>query len=190
MPDYLITGVGGQGTVLASKMIAAAAINSGFNVRTTETIGMAQRGGSVVSHVRVGDVIYSPMIPLGRADALIAFEPIEAARCLPYLSDRGKLIVCDTAVGTEQADAGQVLDYLRYSVPGAVILPGERIKALSARTLNVTILAAAAEYGMFPFGAEALKTVITSLIPQRYWEMNNLAFGMGREIYSEIVGRH
>ena len=75
----MIAGVGGQGTVLASKLIAAAAIKKGFDVRTTETIGMAQRGGSVFGHVRVGDHvgenIFSPIIPLGGADALIGFEP-------------------------------------------------------------------------------------------------------------------
>ena len=185
MPDYLITGVGGQGTVLASKMIAAAAMGCGYNVRTTETIGMAQRGGSVVSHIRVGDVVYSPLIPIGRADALIAFEPTEGARCLHYLSPQGGLIVCDMAAGA--VEAGEALDYIKNNVAGAVILPCERIKAHSARTLNVAVLAAAAEHGLFPFGAEALKAVIASLIPQRFWDMNYSAFDMGRELYSEII---
>lgn len=81
----LLCGVGGQGTVLASKMIAFAAMEKGESVRTAETIGMAQRGGCVVSHVRVGGGIYSPLIPKGGADVLIAFEPGEAVRCLSYL---------------------------------------------------------------------------------------------------------
>ncbi|MCL2267332.1 MAG: 2-oxoacid:acceptor oxidoreductase family protein, partial [Treponema sp.] len=84
--NCIIAGVGGQGTVLASKLIAAAAMKKGFDARTTETIGMAQRGGSVFGHIRIGDNIFSPLVPLGKADAIIAFEPSEAVRQLPYLS--------------------------------------------------------------------------------------------------------
>ncbi|MDR0324210.1 MAG: 2-oxoacid:acceptor oxidoreductase family protein, partial [Treponema sp.] len=108
--NCLIAGVGGQGTVLASKLIAAAAMKSGFSVRTTETIGMAQRGGSVVSHVRIGDDIFSPLIPVGRADALVAFEPGEAVRQLPFLKDGGVLIVSDTAIKPVAALQGSSFD--------------------------------------------------------------------------------
>ena len=203
MPDYLITGVGGQGTVLASKMIAMAALNCGMNVRTTETIGMAQRGGSVVSHVRVGETIYSPLIPLGKADALIAFEPFEAVRCLPYLSEHGKLIICDSEIkpaaitatpATPAATSAQptnlesMLIYIKTNYPNAVILPGARLKQHSPRTLNVALLGAAAECGLFPFGADALKEVITSLLPQRFWEINQLSFEAGRSIYNDYTG--
>ena len=86
MTNLLIAGVGGQGTVLASKLIAAAAMNKGLDVRTTETIGMAQRGGSVVSHVRMGRNVHSPLIRPKRAQAIIGFEPAEAVRILHYLS--------------------------------------------------------------------------------------------------------
>ena len=78
--NVLLAGVGGQGTVLASRLIAQAAMDKGFFARTAETIGMAQRGGCVVSHVRVGEEVYSPLIPLGTADLLIGFEPGE--RCV------------------------------------------------------------------------------------------------------------
>ena len=83
--DILICGVGGQGTVLASKLIAAAAMNCGNTVHSAETIGMAQRGGSVTSHVRIGGNAFSPLIPKGSADILLAFEPAEAVRILSYL---------------------------------------------------------------------------------------------------------
>ena len=224
MQDYLITGVGGQGTVLASKMIAAAAINHGLKVRTTETIGMAQRGGSVVSHVRIGDIIHSPLIPLGKADAIIAFEPVEAVRCFPYLSPHGKMIVCDTIIktvaptttdsahartqiagnradtaGTGAADADaadappadsveSILEYIKSYMPDAVVLPGDRIKEYSAKTLNVAILGAAAEYGLFPFSVAALKEVILTLLPQRFWDVNTKSFELGRLVYNEIIG--
>lgn len=98
MTNVLISGVGGQGTVLASKLIAAAAMAKELDVRTTETIGMAQRGGSVVSHVRIGQNINSPLIPQRAAHAVIGFEPAEAVRVLPYLSADGLMIVCDKAM--------------------------------------------------------------------------------------------
>ena len=84
--NCLLCGVGGQGTVLASRLIAYAAMQKGLEVRTAETIGMAQRGGCVVSHVRTGDEIFSSLIPLGSADVIIAFEPAEAVRCLVITS--------------------------------------------------------------------------------------------------------
>ena len=89
----LLCGVGGQGTVLASRIIAAAAMAKGLNAKTAETIGMAQRGGSVVSHVRTGRNIASPLIPMGKDDVLIGFEPGEAAANLEYLKNGGALIV-------------------------------------------------------------------------------------------------
>ena len=91
--DILICGVGGQGTVLASKIIAASAMEEGSLVHSAETIGMAQRGGCVTSHVRVGENAFSPLIPLGSADLLLAFEPGEAARNLKYLKKDGMAIV-------------------------------------------------------------------------------------------------
>ncbi len=91
--NCILAGVGGQGTVLASKLIAQAAMDKGQNVRTAETIGMAQRGGCVVSHVRVGDEIFSPLIPKHTADIIIGFEPAEAVRCLSYLKKDGTVVV-------------------------------------------------------------------------------------------------
>ena len=83
--NILICGIGGQGTVLASKLIASSAMAQGRSVHSAETIGMAQRGGSVTSHVRIGDDVFSPLIPEGKADLILAFEPAEAVRNLKYL---------------------------------------------------------------------------------------------------------
>ena len=94
----LLCGVGGQGTVLASKLLAYAYMQQGKSVRTAETIGMAQRGGCVVSHVRAGAEIHSPLIPKGKADVMIAFEPAEAVRCLPFLKQGGTVVVNQKAV--------------------------------------------------------------------------------------------
>ena len=90
--NILICGVGGQGTVLAAKVISQAAIANGEKVLSAETIGMAQRGGSVVSHVRIGSDVYSPLLPLGQADILIAFEAAEAVRNIEYLKEGGTVI--------------------------------------------------------------------------------------------------
>ena len=96
--DILLCGVGGQGTVLASKLIASAAMRCGDPVHSAETIGMAQRGGSVISHIRIGERAASPLIPRGNADILIAFEPAEAVRNLSYLKKDGVVIVNSTPV--------------------------------------------------------------------------------------------
>ena len=91
--SIMLSGVGGQGTILASKLIAQAAMEKGLSARTAETIGMAQRGGCVVSHVRIGEEIHSPMIPIKGADLILGFEPAEAVRCLPYLKEGGAVVV-------------------------------------------------------------------------------------------------
>ena len=101
MIDILLAGVGGQGTVLAAKVLAQAAQRKGWQVRTAETIGMAQRGGNVTSHVRMGsngEAVYSPLITPGTADMVIALEPGEAARALPYLAPAGVLVTATTAI--------------------------------------------------------------------------------------------
>ena len=154
--NCLLCGVGGQGVVLASKLIAYAALDKGMFVRTTETIGMAQRGGSVVSHVRMGEEIHSPMIPKGQADVILAFEPAEAVRSLPYLREGGMLIVNRKAVkpvtatlGGGQYDGHEMLDFLKKKVDNLLIMDGEAVcrQAGSAKVLNVALLGAAAASG-------------------------------------------
>lgn len=101
MLNILLAGVGGQGTVLAAKLLAQAAEEKGWQVRTAETIGMAQRGGNVTSHVRMGsngEAVFSPLITPGTADIVIALEPGEAARALPFLAPGGVLVTATTAI--------------------------------------------------------------------------------------------
>ena len=90
--NIVLCGVGGQGTVLASKLLAAAAMSKDIPVMSAETIGMAQRGGSVFSHLRMGNNLYSPMIETGTADLIIGFEPGETVRMLPYLKTGGHVV--------------------------------------------------------------------------------------------------
>ena len=118
----LICGVGGQGVVLASRILAKTAMNEQLFARTAETIGMAQRGGSVVSHVRFGETVHSPLIPFCGADLILALEPAEAVRALDYLKQDGAVVVSKKAVRPVTAtlsgsyDGKEMLDYLKSHV--------------------------------------------------------------------------
>ena len=132
--NCLLCGVGGQGVVLASKLIAYAAMEKGMEVRTSETIGMSQRGGSVASHVRMGQEIYSPMIPRHSADVILAFEPAEAVRSLSYLKKGGVVVVNKKAVKPVTAalsrscyDGGEMICYLRKQAERLYVVDGEAV---------------------------------------------------------------
>ncbi|MFI3208992.1 MAG: 2-oxoacid:acceptor oxidoreductase family protein, partial [Eubacteriales bacterium] len=127
--NCILTGVGGQGTVLASKLIASTALENGLMVRTAETIGMAQRGGCVVSHVRTGENLYSPLISYGQADIIIGFEPAEAVRCLPYLKKGGTVVVSSrgmqpvtAALSGHAYDGSEMMDYLYKNIENLVVV--------------------------------------------------------------------
>lgn len=179
--NCLLCGVGGQGTVLASKLIAFAAMEKGEQVRTSETIGMSQRGGCVVSHVRTGDNIQSPMLPKGSADVIIAFEPAEAVRNISYLKNDGVVIVNKKAVKPVTAslsgsdyDGSEMLDYLKSVVKNLTVIDGDEIceKCGSPKVLNIALLAAAAKSGELGITVEELKSAIKKRIPQKFHEMN------------------
>jgi len=188
--NIMIAGVGGQGTVLASRLIAAAAMKEGFDARTTETIGMAQRGGSVFGYVRIGDNIFSPIIPVGKADAIIGFELAETARQLSYLRGGGSVIACNKAVysagmsGTYDIPA--MIEYLKSNVPNLILIDLEKIsdshRGQNAKTLNVTLLGAAAQSGIFPFKAETILKILPEVLPERILEINIKAFETGRKL--------
>lgn len=196
--NCLIAGVGGQGTVLASKLIAAAAMLRGMEARTTETIGMAQRGGSVVSHVRMGRDIASPLIAHGTADIVIAFEPAEAVKVLPYLAENGTAIVCDSAVMpiTSALDGGYgapgMVEYILKTIKNATIINGEQLIARCGNTkvLNVALLGAAVQSVAFPFDINDLENAIKQMIAPQYLEINLLALYVGRSMVDEAVGRN
>jgi len=188
--NLMIAGVGGQGTVLASKLIAAAAMKKGFNARTTETIGMAQRGGSVFGHCRIGENIFSPLIPAGMANALIAFEPAEAVRQMAYLSKDGIVVVCSNAIkpitnpnaNADKYEAAVMIDYLKANVSKLIIVDGQRLTAQNAKTLNVSLVGAAIQSKVLPFDAETFIEALTEMLPKHLLEMNLKAFELGREI--------
>ena len=179
--NCLLCGVGGQGTVLASKLLAFAAMQKGADVRTSETIGMAQRGGCVVSHVRTGYNIASPMVPKHGAHVIIAFEPGEAVRCLDYLAEDGAVVVNSKGVmpitanfGGAKYDADGMLTYLKNNVKNLIIVDGEEIcrQCGSTKVLNIALLAAAAKTGMLGITVDELKDAIVKRLPERFHAIN------------------
>ena len=178
--NCLLCGVGGQGTVLASKLIAYAAMQKNMNVRTSETIGMAQRGGSVVSHVRCGEKIYSPLIPKSAAQVLIAFEPGEAVRCLDYLAPGGVVIVNNKAVMPTTSNFGaqyndtEMFEFLKKNVKNLIIVDGNDIcqSCNSNKVLNIALLSVAAKTGQLSIDIEDLKNAIKHKIPKKFHDVN------------------
>lgn len=184
--NCILAGVGGQGTVLASKLIAQAGLSSGQMVRTAETIGMAQRGGCVVSHVRTGKHINSPLVPVGQADIIIGFEPAEAVRNLPYLKKGGTAVVARKAVRPVTAsltgssyDGSDMLDYLSQNVEHLILVDGEAIcqEIGSPKVLNIALLGAALE--ALDIDAEQMENVIRASVRPQFVEMNLKALHAG-----------
>lgn len=184
--NCLLTGVGGQGTVLLSRLIGSAALKKGLEVRGSETIGMAQRGGSVVSHIRMGERVSSPLIPPGKADVLIAFETAEAVRALPFLAPAGRLLVVDRVLrpaGSSGAyNAQALLDYAAQTAPGRLTLisgGGLALRCGSPRALNTALLGIALAQGLFPFDLDDARAVLAERIPPAYLELNLKALEAG-----------
>ena len=185
--SILLAGVGGQGTVLASKLIAQAAIDLGYPARTAETIGMAQRGGCVVSHVRIGDS-HSPLIPKGKADMILGFEPAEAVRCLPYLKEDGVVIttkkaikpVTDSLSGSSYHGT-EMIDYLTRNQKSLVVVDGDNICQAcgSAKVLNIALLGAACATGKLGISEESFVSAIERRLPQKFVAMNLKALKLG-----------
>lgn len=179
--NVILCGVGGQGTVLASKLISDAAMARGVPVKAAETIGMAQRGGSVFSHVRMGEGAHAPLVGRGRADIIIAFEPAEAVRQLPFLRPGGVVVSADAPVvpvsamtGGPAYDLPAILGYLRSSVPNLTLVDAAAAARDlgSAKCLNVVLLGAAVRTGVLGLSEEDIAAAIRSRVPERFQELN------------------
>lgn len=191
--NIIIAGVGGQGTVLASKLVARAAMDAGLQVRTSETIGMAQRGGSVVSHLRLSDApIASPLMAPGTADVLIGFEPGEAVRSLVYLRPGGTVVtnahpVAPVAAVSSAPYSGQAM-LARLDGCGArlAVVDGDAICAEvgSTKVLNVALLGAAAAVGALGFTLDQLESAIRESVRERFIALNIQALHAGARAQS------
>lgn len=185
--SILICGVGGQGTILASKIMAAAAMDKGYPVKTAETIGMAQRGGSVFSHLRFGDNVFSPLIGKGCADLIIGFEPGEAVRMLPFLKKGGAAVVSDRAVMPVTAsltdsgyNAGEMIAYLEKKVENVIVVDAAKAfeELGSTKVLNMVLLGAAIRSGQLGLDSEDIKAAIDRKVPEKFRELNYRALNI------------
>jgi len=183
--SILIVGVGGQGTLLASRIIGNVAVEQGHDVKVSEVHGMSQRGGSVVTYVRYGEKVYSPIIPEGEADIILAFEELEAYRWLPYLKNNGKLIV-----NTQNIDPMPVIiGAARYpedivnklKAASNNIIPVDAlsiaIKAGNAKTVNVVLIGLLARYTNIK--KDSWIDAIGRTVPPKFIEINKTAFNLG-----------
>lgn len=189
--DILLCGVGGQGTVLASKLIAAAAMANGNTVHSAETIGMAQRGGSVTSHIRIGKKAASPLIPSGSADILIAFEPSEAVRNLGYLKTDSTIIVNTVPVRptTESLhptgyNGVDMIEYLQKKCNCISVDANELCHPLgSSKFFNVAVLGILIASKRIDIDEYTMKQEITKRVPERFVDLNLKAFEIGGNYY-------
>ena len=184
--NVMIVGVGGQGSLLASKLLGRLLMEQGYDVKVSEVHGMSQRGGSVVTYVRFGDKVYSPVIDRGEADFIVSFEQLEAARWLPYLKEGGRVIV-----STQETDPMPV-------ITGAAAYPqdlvakmkatGAKVDALdclalaeqagSAKAVNIVLMGRLSHY--FDLPEEAWQKSLEAMVPAKFLELNKKAFQLGK----------
>ncbi|HNX57468.1 MAG TPA: indolepyruvate oxidoreductase subunit beta [Spirochaetota bacterium] len=188
MKSVVFAGVGGQGVILASKVLMETAMNAGYDVRESEVHGMAQRGGSVECNVRFGKKVYSPLIPKGGADFVIAFEMLEALRKLEYLNDDGKLIVNRfqiTPSSVQNGDAEYPTDIEPWIIENVknqlFVDTAEALKTVgNAKSLNIMMLGVLSQY--LDFTTEDWHSAIRSLVKPKFIDLNISAFEKGREL--------
>ena len=162
--NIMIVGVGGQGTLLASKLLGRILLENGYDVKVNEVHGMSQRGGSVVTYVRYGEKVYSPIIDKGEADFVLSFELLEAARWTEYLKEGGVLLT-----NTQKVNPMPV-------ITGAAELA---LRAGSARAVNLVLLGRLSRY--FHFTDEQWQDAIEKSVPAKFLELNKKAFALGAE---------
>ena len=182
--NIMIVGVGGQGTLLTSRILGKLATRAGYDVKLSEVHGMAQRGGSVVTFVRYGDNVAEPIVEEGQADVLIAFERLEALRYIHFLKKDGSVIVNDWRIDPITVVTGvaqypeNIIDTLKEKRNTIVVEATEEAKKLGApRTFNVIVLGAAAKY--MGFDKEEWLNVIETTVPPKTIEINKKAFEIG-----------
>ena len=186
MMDIMVVGVGGQGTLLTSRIIGKTALGAGYDVKLSEVHGMAQRGGSVVTYVRFGDKVYTPTVEEGKADVLIAFEKLEAKRYAHYLKKDGIINVNDCEISPMSVVIGNakypenIIEELRKTHTVYTIDGKEIAKSLgNSKVLNSVVLGLGAKY--IGFSEQEWLDVLKSTVPPKTVDVNVLAFKAGYE---------
>ncbi len=185
--NILIVGVGGQGTILAGRIIAQVAQDAGLDVKVSEIHGMSQRGGSVITQVRVGEKVWSPIIPNGQADVMLAFEKLEALRSLNWMAQGGKMIINDRELYPMPVISGtmeypsDIKEKINAKTDQALFLDalGMAQEAGSARAVNLVLLGCLSKYMDMP--KEDWLKAISSIVKPHTLEVNLKAFQMGRD---------
>jgi indolepyruvate ferredoxin oxidoreductase beta subunit len=183
--SILLVGVGGQGTILASKILTNVAIKQGYDVKMTEIHGMAQRGGSVVTQVRMGEKVHSPLIEPGQADYIVAFEQLEALRWIHFLNDAGTVIVNTQRINPMTVIIGSAeypsdaLEQVKAAAPKTISLDALEIakKLGNIRVVNVVLLGAMAK--QMDIAKEDWLSALEATVPARFLELNRQAFQAG-----------
>ena len=196
--NLIVTGVGGQGSVLASHIVAEAAVAQGLKTRVGETFGAAQRGGKVHSHVRIGEDVYGPLCPAESLDVLLGLEPNETLRLALDYAGPDTLIITNTRpVPSMDANIGvdaypkieAVIDVLKKLSSKVIGFDATEIavEAGNERTMNVVLLGALAATGKLPYDGELLREAVMARVPPRTVEANMRAFNGGIEACKELV---
>ena len=184
--NVMIVGVGGQGSLLASKLLGHLLLHQGYDVKVSEVHGMSQRGGSVVTYVRYGDKVASPIIDRGEADYIVSFELLEAARWLPYLKPDGQIVT-----SIQQIDPMPVITGASKYPEGLVEkmrAAGAKVDAMdclalaqeagSAKAVNLVLMGRLSHY--FDLPEEAWQEAIKACVPAKFLELNQKAFQLGK----------
>ncbi len=191
--NFLITGVGGQGTVLASDIMAAVGLASGHDVKKSDILGLAVRGGAVVGHVRWGERVHSPIVPEGRVDYLIAFEILECLRWLNQVQPQGTILLNQQQIHPVTVSSG-FADYpdedtvdsaLQAATPHVYRMPGLGLaqELGNTRVANVVLLGGLS--ALLPVQEETWESVLKERVPSRFVDLNLQAFHKGREWMEE-----
>ncbi len=185
--DILMVGVGGQGTILASKILAQVALETGYDIKVSEIHGMAQRGGSVVTQVRLGEKVFSPLIPPGGADVVLAFEKLEGLRLMSFLKHDGTIIINEqeippvpVLVGAAEYPPG-IIEYISSAARNVVAVDALAIaeKCGNVKAANVVLLGVMAR--RLPFAREVWERALAGRVPAKVLEANKAAFAAGYE---------
>lgn len=185
--NLMIVGVGGQGTLLASRVLGQLFLTEGFDVKVSEVHGMSQRGGSVVTYVRYGDRVYSPLIEKGEADFIVAFEALEAARWLPYLKENGQIVMNTQQINPMPVITGAA-EYPE-DITGKIRRTGARVDALdclalaraagSEKAVNTVLLGRLSNYFSYP--EQVWLDAFDAVAAEKLWALNHKAFDLGRK---------
>ena len=176
--NVMIVGVGGQGSLLASKLLGRLLLTKGYDIKVSEVHGMSQRGGSVVTYVRYGDKVYSPIIDRGEADFIVSFELLEAARWTEYLKPGGKIVT-----NTQQINPMPVITGAAgYPASGIDVDAFDAIslaeEACSSKAVNIVLMGRLSNY--FDASVDEWMRAIEESVPEKFLEMNKKAFNLGR----------